>query len=379
MIHIFSFEEDTPSLNKDTSIVKVSSRDFDISKLKKKIGKHLENRQDEVYVGTRYCQNLRCKCIATTADIEYSLDPSNPHNQHNINSGDEKLQQDEQEQLRNDASNICLKLLSFLMLDGDENRNNNLDLLFQQSMSFLDKQRGPDEIMVEVFFPIYITVFQPVYLKLKNESNYSDSFTYDQRLAGGNMYYDENEYTCDNDAKCKVALTDLVTTWKNVLNVMNFDWKMGIGSMVSNFNYLMMMCNEDRYWLQTNEKMWAPNTARFLAPCNLNQEGKSFNNFIKSITDAIFNMPFHGIYLNDLVGYLGYSSTFDLLSLKGDKYMYNARNLHPIQGMDVFRNKDVLIEEGWEQCNYLGTYRNWVKQATNLKNSKVMGKGQNHL
>ena len=70
------------------------------------------------------------------------------------------------------------------------------------------------------------------------------------------------------------------------------------------------------------------------------------------------------------------SLTFDLSSLQNDMYMYNARNLHPIQGMDTIISE---AEEGWDQCNYLSTYQNWVKHTTNLKESNTTGKYEMRL
>ena len=88
---------------------------------------------------------------------------------------------------------------------------------------------------------------------------------------------------------------------------------------------------------------------------------------MQPLTEDVSSLPFKGIYLNDLVGYLGYSSTFDLQSLDKDKYVYNARSLHPITGMDAYITE---AEEGWKQCNYFATYQNWVKHTSNLDKSQ---------
>ena len=350
----------------------MSSNEFDISKLKKKIGKHLENHKAIIH-STRLCRSLGCRCIATTSDFEYSQNPSNPRE-------DDKFKSYKQKQLENDASNICLTLLNFFMLGGDMNRNKHLDQLFQESMNHLDKHRGIEEIMVYVFYPIYTTIFEPLYHELKKASNYSDPFRYNQRIYSGHtqvFFFDENEYTCDSVAQCKDALAALTSTWQKVINVMSFDWKMGFGSMISNFNYLTMMCS-NKYWLQTDEKMWAPNNELFNAPCITNNDAKALYNVIQTITEGIYNLPFGGIYINDLIGYLGYSGTFDLSSLKKGQYMYNTRNLHPIHGMDTFRSKisggKAAYTEGWQQCNYMSTYQNWVKHTSNWEERRDQGK-----
>ena len=354
------------------SIRKVASKDFEISKLKKKISKELRAHESEAEIVSRRCRSLYCRCITTSSDFDYYNNPSNP-----LRPGAGAIGSDDsQKQLENDVSNICLKLLSFLLLDGDVNRAKNLEQLFQQSMNFLDRQRGPNEIMVEVFYPIYTTSFQQTYQKLEKGSNYSDPFTYDQRMTGSdgtNLFiYDENENTCENVADCKDTLRDLASTWMNVINIMSFDWKMGIGSMISNLNYLMMVCS-DTYSLQTNEEMWAPNK-EFGVPCITNEDTKALFELIQTITEEIFNLHFNGVYLNDLVGYLGYSSTFDISSLQKDKYMYNTRNLHPILGMDTAMDEEKLRIEGWRPCNYLGTFQNWIKRTSNPEKIEGMGK-----
>ena len=139
------------------SIRKVDSNDFEISNLKKEIAKELRAHENQAYIGSRLCRSLGCRCITAGSDFDHSNDPSNPLSSSSITSD-----------TNNDVSNICLKLLSFLILDGDANRDKNLEQLFQQSMNYLDRQRGPNEIMVEVFYPIYTTLFQPIYRKLES-------------------------------------------------------------------------------------------------------------------------------------------------------------------------------------------------------------------
>ena len=357
LANVFFFNDDNIIVDKKTiSIVGGEFDKFDISTLKKKTANAIQDNEYKADNSTGLCKNLECRCIATQSEIDFYL--RNPDKDKNVKHGKGK-------QLENDVSNVCLKILSFLMLKGD--LNNNLDKLFRQSLNFLDKQRGPNEIMVEVFYPTYIALFEPTYHRISKESNYSDPFTYDQRVDGTNsLFTDENEGKCQNDETCKSTLTAIVSTWRKVMNVMSFDWKMGIGSMVSNFHYLMMMCSNE-HWLQTDEEMWAPNTKFFAAPCHLSEGAKELNRLMQPLTEDVSSLPFKGIYLNDLVGYLGYSSTFDLQSLEKDKYVYNARSLHPITGMDAYINE---AEEGWKQCNYFATYQNWVKRTSNLDEGK---------
>ena len=362
-ILIFSIPAAIGPFNKNISIVNVASNEFDVLKLKKEIKDVLKKDENKTAKGSRLCRTLGCRCIATQSDFDYLQDASNPY---------KGIPKDFMSKyLENDVSNICLQLLNVLILDGDNKTDKNLDNLFEQSMNFLDKQRGPDEVMVEVFYPGYLTSFQPMYQELKKNSNHIDPFTYDQRIMDGSFFFDENDYICERTHLCNDVLNGLVSTWEKVIDIFSFDWQMEIGSLVANFNYLMMICS-NKESLQIAEEMWAPNNKFFKARCGLNADAEGFNKLIQTITEQTFDSPFEGIYLNDLIGYLGYSSTFDLSALQNDRYMYTARDLHPIQGMDTMKN---WVEEGWKtQCNYLATYHNWVTHKTKLDENKTIGK-----
>ena len=153
---------------------------------------------------------------------------------------------------------------------------------------------------------------------------------------------------------------------------MSFDWSMDIGKLLANFNYLLDLCNTGKYELQMDEEMWAPNSVSFKGQCQLDDDTKEFYKDIETITEGVFDAPAKGLYLNDFIAYLGYSTTFDISSLKKEKYLSTTRNLHPIYGMDTW--KDVYEwqdQDGREQCNYLGTYRKWVHNT--LRRSKENG------
>ena len=360
------------SAKKNSSIKKVSSNEFEVPDLKKRIGRKMENHENKAFNDNKLCKHLGCRCIANSTDFEHYQDHSNPNKNH--------ASTNKQKRLKNDVSNICLTLLTFFIMDGEKNMEKNLNLLFQQSMNFLNRQRGPDEIMVYVFYPIYTTFFQAIRRKLEKELNYSVPFIYDQRSTfadRGYWFFDDlNEKICTNTKYCKNALAGIVSTWKKVLNVFSFNWKMQTGSLVANWNYLMMLCSE-KYPLQTTTKMWAPNNKFFVASCWMSVNAHGLFELIQTITEEISMLPFEGIYLNDFIGYLGYSSTFDLSSLGKNEYMYNTRNLHPIYGMDTW-----MHDKGWRQCNYLATYQKWVKHASNLDQGKPKGKcimGRNHV
>ena len=97
------------------------------------------------------CRSLKCKCISLQADFEHAhLKQSSGNNQ-----GFSTMEK----QKENDVSNVCLTILKFLMLDGQTNRDENLNSLFTESLKFLNKERGPDETMIEVMYPVYVELF----------------------------------------------------------------------------------------------------------------------------------------------------------------------------------------------------------------------------
>ena len=149
---------------------------------------------------------------------------------------------------------------------------------------------------------------------------------------------------------------------------MNFDWSMDIGSMLANFNYLLDLCSE-KTSIQKDEKMWAANNPTFRGQCQLNINTKELYEDLETMTEGIFDAPAKGLYLNDLIAYLGYSTTFDISSLRADKYLSTTRKLHPIYGMDGWQDVyEWKFEDSRKQCNYLGTYKKWVQLTSKRSN-----------
>ena len=148
--------------------------------------------------------------------------------------------------IEDQVSNVCLRMLNFLILDGEDRIDNNLKTLYEQSMNYIEKRRSStDEVMQDVISPVYVKFFANRYQKLKNESNYTDPFIYNQRFnawALGGMFFDDNEIVCGEDTFCYETLVKFATTWNNISGVMDFPWEIGFGSLVANFNYLLDIC-----------------------------------------------------------------------------------------------------------------------------------------
>ena len=152
---------------------------------------------------------------------------------------------------------------------------------------------------------------------------------------------------------------------------MEFDWSMDVGNMVANFNYLLDICS-GTHKLQKNEKMWAPNSApTYRGQCRLDGNTKALYEDLETIIEDIFDAPANGLYLNDVLGFLGYSTTFDISSLSKENYLATTRNLHPVYGMDVWKDNTDILKDGRTPCNYLGTYRRWVQLTSQLSSNKT--------
>ena len=161
------------NIQKNTTISKANTNDFELRTLKSAIANILKDHNVKDLGNSRLCQSLSCKCIAIEADFDI-LSANNKRTF--SNSAEEK-------QNENDVSNVCLTIVKFLILDGQTNRDENLNSLFTESLKFLNKERGPDETMIEVMYPVYVELFDKTYRELRRHQNYTDSFEYDQRSA----------------------------------------------------------------------------------------------------------------------------------------------------------------------------------------------------
>ena len=269
--------------------------------------------------------------------------------------------------IEDQVSNVCLRLLNVLILDGKERVDLNLNTLYQESMRHIEKRRsGADEVMVDVISPIYAKFFANRYHKLRNESNYSDPFIYNQRFnawALGGMFFDDNEIVCGEDTFCYETLVKFATVWNDISAVMEFPWEMGFGTVVANFNYLLDTCFftgsiKVRSMFQEGEDLWSGFENNTGGKCHFNKDTDAFYKDMAALSSIVSETAFQGIYLNDLFGFLGHSPTFDISSIKQDGYDSASRNLHPIYGMDRWVGTS---EYDWEPCVYRSTYERWTK------------------
>ena len=362
-----------------SSITKVSNGKVKVQSLKMKIADILANHYQNLTKPGDICMNLECKCIASSTELE---------NYHMLGGETKGIKNHERVKLENDVSNVCLKILRFLMLDGPSNTEKNLDLLYSESVKLINKQLGPEEVMVELFYPLYHRMLEPKYRILRTQFFSNDSFTYNQRInqsADGSFgfWQDENEGICYNDPQCTDTLHALTSTWQRVINVMSFNWEMDTGSMISNFNYLLDKCwrSFDELhkgvgkadFFQTSVPTWRSNSQLFTGGCMFDTDSFFFYDVIRSLTETIFKEPFNGIFVSDLIGFLGYSSTFDITSLTLDGYMSTTSNLLPIYGMDHGGWIGAPYTKHFPQCDYKVTYHRWVEYAINVDENRNPG------
>ena len=280
--------------------------------------------------------------------------------------------------IEDQVSNACLMFLNYLMLDGEDRIDGNLNNMYEQSMTRTEKRRsGAEEVMIDVFFPIYEKFFSNIYQKLKNESNHSDPFIYNQRFnawALGGMFFDDNEIVCGDGTFCYKTLVKFAATWNDISAIMEFPWEMGFGSIVANFNYLFDVCFflgsiKARSMFQEGEDLWSGFENNTGGACHFDKDSDTFYKDMATLSSILSESTFEGIYFNDLFGFLGYSPAFDISSMKEDGYESASLNLHPIYGMDRWFGNS---KHGWETCVYRSTYQRWTKNIkASLQNDNL--------
>ena len=215
---VSEFEEDVPLI----TISKINS--FAISEMKSQMTKILKNSDKHDVGDSKFCRNLRCKCIVADAELKS-----------NLGNRDLEEEIETRKQMEGDVSNVCITILRFLMLD-TQSMDKNLDLLYREAIKYLDKRRSSDEIMVEVLYPLYQQLLDSRYRDLKSKKDFNDQFTYDQRFLDKDSYmywtHDTNSDVCDVDPICTNALDALVHTWQKLINVLNFNWEMKFGEAI---------------------------------------------------------------------------------------------------------------------------------------------------
>ena len=365
----FSAMNDTsdPRQKEATSIKEVETHEFKIHLLKNKIATTLASKHPgNITLLQEKINSLKCKCIYT-----YSCEENAYFNSKKGTVSKDQILKE------NEVSNVCLMLLNFLMLDGEETMDSNIDTLYQQSIEHTDKTRDTDEIMTDVIFPVYEQFFANRYNKLKTDANYSDPFIYDQRFdtwASNGYRFDDNDMWCVENTSCSVALEKLATTWNNISVVMDFPWAMGFGTIIANFNYMLDSCFflggkrkvESRF--QEGEHQWSGFENNTRGQCFFDKDSDAFYKDMAAFSSILSKTTFRGVYLNDLLGFLGYSPALDISSLKEDGYASISRNLHPIYGMD---RRFIDDGYGWEPCCYRSTYQRLTR------NIKISMKNRN--
>ena len=349
---------------KQTSVAKVNTHEFSFHLLKKKIANILANQKEvNKTLFQENINDLKCKCIfAVTCWTMES-----------------KTRVKETVLMEDKVSNMCLMLLNFLILDGEENMERNLNTLYEQSLKYTDKRRsGTDEVMLEVISPIYVKIFEKRYQELKNESNHSDPFIYNQRFnawALGGIFFDDNEIDCGEGTFCYETLIKLATNWNTISGIMKFPWDMGFGSIVANFNYMLDVCfflgsTKAISSFQEGEHQWSGFKNNTKGKCYFDKDSETFYKDIAALSSILSKTSFQGIYLNDLFGFLGYSPAFDISSLKEDEYASSSRNIHPIYGMDRG-----FVDDGydWEPCCYRSTYQRWTRNIKSSMKNHTLG------
>ena len=275
----------------------------------------------------------------------------------------------------NDVSNSCLKILGFLLRSGNADSGADISDIYVEAQKSRYKQLGPDDIMLTVLYPIYERLFGEKYRNERRSQNYTDPFIYNQILDFKSRYWydDENEVTCYDvdyitDAAtmndfCKHQLSYLTDRWQKLINVMSFPWSVGMGSMVAHFSYLLEVCDgyvgeyfrngyDYNGYFREHEELWASlenNGCAFYS-----NKAVQFHKELEAIAPAIFKQAIPGLSLIDLIGILGYSTTFDLTSLTENDFFSVSKELLPLYGFDRADDQRTLM------CSIGATFGRWA-------------------
>ena len=215
----------------DTSVLKPQ---VDAEILKQQLALQLSSITANAGNSINRCRTLACRCIASANDIEWYAGLTTGK----LTTLDDKI-------IVNDVSNACLVILRFLLLDGNGAVEDNLAAMHQESFRFLHKQLSIEEVMLTVMYPLYEVMYEQKYRRMKLQSKFDDKFKYNQILnAYGQYMMDDNDF-CYQEAKCNMTLNALADTWQSIVNVIDFPWDLGLGSLIANFYFLFDDCKSN--------------------------------------------------------------------------------------------------------------------------------------
>ena len=137
-------EEIRPIAQKnETYITMDNTNDFGVRALKMNIARVLASQYIDPDISSNLFKALKCKCV-TFIDCN------------TMESMSRSYKVDETKLTDNDVSNVCLIMIRFLMLDGPMNRDSNLKILAEEATKYVEKRRGPNQILLEIIYPLLV-------------------------------------------------------------------------------------------------------------------------------------------------------------------------------------------------------------------------------
>ena len=373
-----------------TADVSLNAKQLHINTIKNKMTYIIEAKNISIFTSADLCENLACKCIFPDDSFRNLRDEDYKEMAIWLGFYQGLLAKvagmtAEERERANDVSNKCLIVLRFLMVLEIEEIDIYLNTFLKEARSLTDKHYDPDEIMLELIYPIYKTLAENKYEKLKANPFIeieSDPFHYDQVIAMADTierlhvtnerdseidFYNDNLAKCNNISNCNVALHKLDLTWQKIVNIMSFPWNSEVGSLIANFDYLLEECSTaEEIALSNRFRGWGANRFRvdsqshYYSVCDFNLDGESYRNVIRNVATQIFKAPIPRMDLINVVGFLGYSRSFNVMDLSMD-YMLGSKPLLPLYGFDR--------DDGDDQnpsCNVFTMYYKWI---TNIKHT----------
>jgi hypothetical protein len=248
-----------------------------------------------------------------------------------------------------DYSDSCGKILEFLILSN--NVEGNMETLYKETLKRWDdsypdrKCFGRHNVMKKDLFLIYKKLFFEKHQLLKR------NLTSEELDRINNVTMSKGE-TCKITNKCTMAMNKIMETWKKLDNRIRFNKVCHLGSVISNFHFMLENQLSNR------------NTAKII------------QSSISSMMMELYpNLMVESFSFTDMLGFLGYETHTDFVSFTDQvdpdeyetklstEYQATMSTLHPL---DSFRRKDgqfmgiIQTADKKEKCNLFLLYSEWI-------------------
>ena len=218
----------------------------------------------------------------------------------------------------------CPEIVNFLILNHLNNVSNTVDELYKVTVDYWNhkyilSQEFADKIdfsyiTKEILYPVYEKQFSEKQRKMKKALTVNE-------LTEVNYLLTDNMKSCKATKYCMVALESLIMIWKKLASMVMIPHVADLGSLIANFNFLLEL--EDNFEMNRVKDMH-----------------QQISNVVSQLYPGL--LPRKDIFLVDVMGLLGYVTTFHVDNLGyGPKiYNYITEDLLPLHSIRT--NSQVL-------------------------------------